>query len=149
MKVYIHSKELSTQYLSITKWKKRVTLQRRRPSRLIECPRNETKGSHIRPPPDTECSKNHHFWDLLAKDACGSGGAQSCLTLCDPMDCSPPGPSVHRISQARILEWVAISSSRGSSRPKDRTLVSYISCKEKDWLFFAASLGLFKNEKKN
>ena len=40
---------------------------------------------------------------------------QSCLTLYDPMDCSPPGSSVHRILQARILEWVAISFSRGSS----------------------------------
>ena len=38
--------------------------------------------------------------------------AQSCLTLCDPMDCSPPGSSVHGTSQARILEWVAISYSR-------------------------------------
>ena len=38
---------------------------------------------------------------------------QSCLTLCDPMDCSPPGSSVHGISQARVLEWVAISFSRG------------------------------------
>ena len=42
--------------------------------------------------------------------------AQSCLTLRDPMDCSPPGSSVHGILQARILEWVAISFSRGSSR---------------------------------
>ena len=50
--------------------------------------------------------------------------AQSCLTLCDPMDCSPPGSSLHGILQARILEWVAISSSRGSSRPRDRTWVS-------------------------
>ena len=41
---------------------------------------------------------------------------QSCPPLCDPMDCSPPGSSVHEILQARILEWVAISSSRGSSR---------------------------------
>ena len=41
--------------------------------------------------------------------------AQSCLTLCDPTDCSPPGSSVHGISQSRILEWVAILSSRGSS----------------------------------
>ena len=41
--------------------------------------------------------------------------AQSCLTLCDPMDCSPPGFSVHGISQARMLEQVAISFSRGSS----------------------------------
>ena len=40
---------------------------------------------------------------------------QLCLTLCDPMDCSPPGSSVHGILQARIVEWVAISSSRGSS----------------------------------
>ena len=38
---------------------------------------------------------------------------QSCLTLCDPMDCNPPGFSVHGIPQARILEWVVISSSRG------------------------------------
>ena len=42
-------------------------------------------------------------------------------TLCDPMDCSLPGSFVHRILQARILEWVAISSSRRSSRPRDRT----------------------------
>ena len=41
--------------------------------------------------------------------------AQSCPTLCDPMDCSPPCSSVHGILQARILEWVAISFSRGSS----------------------------------
>ena len=50
--------------------------------------------------------------------------AQSCPTLCDPVDCSLPGSSVHGIFQARILEWVAISFSRGSSRPRDRTLVS-------------------------
>ena len=46
--------------------------------------------------------------------------AESCLTLCDPMDCSPPGSSVHGILQARILEWAAISSSRGSFQPRDR-----------------------------
>ena len=45
---------------------------------------------------------------------------QSCLTLCDPMDCSLPGFSVYGISQARILEWVAISSFRGSSRDLPR-----------------------------
>ena len=48
----------------------------------------------------------------------------SCPTLCDPMDCSPPGSSVHGVPQARILEWVAISSSKGSSRPRDRTCAS-------------------------
>ena len=46
---------------------------------------------------------------------------QSCPTLCDLMDCSPPGPSVHRIFQTRILEWVSISFSRGSSWPRDQT----------------------------
>ena len=45
----------------------------------------------------------------------------ACLTLCDPMDCSPPHSSVHGIFQARVLEWVAISFSRGSSQPRDRT----------------------------
>ena len=54
--------------------------------------------------------------------------AQSRLTLCYPMDCSLPGPSVDAISQARMLEWVAVSSSRGSSRPRDRTHVPYVSC---------------------
>ena len=53
---------------------------------------------------------------------------QSCPTLCDPMDCSPPGPSVHGTSQVRILEWVAISPSKGSSRPRDQICISYISC---------------------
>ena len=45
--------------------------------------------------------------------------AQLCPTLCDPVDCSPPGSSAHGILQARILEWVAISFSRGSSQLKD------------------------------
>ena len=52
---------------------------------------------------------------------------QLCLTLWDPWDCSPPG-SVVGISQARILEWVAISFSRGSSQPSDRTCISCVSC---------------------
>ena len=51
---------------------------------------------------------------------------QPCLTLCDPMDRSLPGSSLHGIHQARVLEWVAISFSRGSSRPRDRTQVSRI-----------------------
>ena len=52
--------------------------------------------------------------------------AQSCPTLCNPMDCSPPGSSVHGIFQARILERDAISFSRGSSWPRDWTQVSCI-----------------------
>ena len=52
--------------------------------------------------------------------------AQSCLTLCDPVDCSSPGSSVHGVLQASKLEWVAISFSRGSSWPRDWTQVSRI-----------------------
>ena len=51
---------------------------------------------------------------------------QLCPTLCDPMDCSPPGSSVCGTLQARILEWVAIPFSGGSSRPRDGTQVSWI-----------------------
>ena len=52
--------------------------------------------------------------------------AQSCPTLCNPMNCSPRGSSVYGILQARILEWVAISFSRGSSQPRDPTWVFWI-----------------------
>ena len=54
--------------------------------------------------------------------------AQLCLSLCDSVDCSLPGYSVHGISQARILECVVISYSRGSSCPRDRTHIFYVSC---------------------
>ena len=52
--------------------------------------------------------------------------AQSCPTLCDPMNCSLSGSSIHGIFQAKVLEWGAIAFSRGSSRPRDRTQVSLI-----------------------
>ena len=52
--------------------------------------------------------------------------AQSCLTLCDPMDCSPPAPLPMGILQARIRKWVAMPSFRGSSQPRDQTQVSCI-----------------------
>ena len=61
---------------------------------------------------------------------------QLCPTLCDPMDRSPPGSSVYGMLQARILEWVAMLSSRGSSQPRDWTCVSYISCIDR---FFTSS----------
>ena len=51
------------------------------------------------------------------------------LSLWDPMDCSSPGSSVHGIFQARVLEWVAFSFSRGSSQLRDQTLVSCIICR--------------------
>ena len=52
--------------------------------------------------------------------------AKSCMTLCDPIDYSLPGSCVHEIFQARILEWVAMPSSRGSSKPRDGTHVSCV-----------------------
>ena len=62
--------------------------------------------------------------------------AQSCSTLCDPMNCSPPGSSVHGILQARILEWVAIPFSRGSSWPRDWAWLSHAAGR-----FFTEPLG--------
>ena len=66
---------------------------------------------------------------------------QSCLTFCDPMDCSLPGSSVHGIFQARILDWVVISYSRGSSWPRDWTHASYVSCTGRQILCHCATLG--------
>ena len=64
---------------------------------------------------------------------------QSCLTFCDHMSCSSPGSSVHGIIQARILEWFAISSSRGPSKPRDWTQVSYVSCISRQILYHWAT----------
>ena len=66
--------------------------------------------------------------DKAMTNLAGGGGlvAQSCLTLCNPMDGSTPGSSVHRISQAGVLKWLAIPFSRGSSQPRDWTWVSHI-----------------------
>ena len=61
--------------------------------------------------------------------------AQLCLTLCSPMDCSLPDSSVHGISQARVLEWVAISSFRRSSWLRDQTPISYVSCISR-WILY-------------
>ena len=66
---------------------------------------------------------------------------QLCPILCNPMDCSPPGSSVRGILQARILEWVAIFSCRGSSQPGDGTHVSCISCIGRWVLYHYCHLG--------
>ena len=65
--------------------------------------------------------------------------AQLCLILCDPVDCSPPGSSVYGIFQARILEWVTISYSRGSSWPRDQTHVFCASCIGKQILYHCST----------
>ena len=64
---------------------------------------------------------------------------QSCLTLWDPMNYSPPGSSVHGILQGKILEWVAMPSSRGSSQPRGQTHVSCVSCTGRQVLYLWAT----------
>ena len=66
---------------------------------------------------------------------------QSCPTLCHPMNCSLPGSSVHGIFQAIVLEWIAISFSGGSSRPRDQTWVSLIV--DRRFTFWATSKSPF------
>ena len=61
--------------------------------------------------------------------------------FCDPMNYSPPGSSVHGIFQARVLEWVAISCSRGSSGPRDWTCISWVSCIGRQILYLLSHLG--------
>jgi len=74
---------------------------------------------------------------------------QSCLTLCNPMDCSQPGSSVHGILQARILEWVAMPSSRGYCQPRDQTQVSYASCIGRWLLYHYRHLGYVLESSQN
>ena len=78
--------------------------KKKRAIKLIQKPINEVKRSEVK-------------WSEFA---------QSCPTLCDPMECSLPGFSVHGIFKAIVLEWIAISFSRGSSQPRDWTQVSRI-----------------------
>ena len=68
----------------------------------------------------------YQWYDLMVYFPVCIQSLQSCLTLCDPMDCSPPVSSVHGILQARILEWLASPFSRGSSQSRDQTQVSCI-----------------------
>ena len=58
------------------------------------------------------------------------------IWLCEPLDCSPPGSSVCRIFQARILQWLTISSSRGSSWPRDQTCIACVFCIGKRVLYY-------------
>ena len=72
-----------------------------------------------------KCTNTEHILHIITGES-ESEVAQSCPTLCDPMPCRLPGSSLHGILQARVLEWVAISFSRGSSQPRDRNQVSRI-----------------------
>ena len=83
----------------------------------LQCPHPQTTDNH----------RDVELKGLYVRCVCiCAKSLQLCLTLCDPMDCSPPGSSFHEILQARILEWVAISTSRRISQPRDWTQVSRI-----------------------
>ena len=95
----------------------------------------ETKGSVLKgrrlKERLTEKKKDKFLWKTHSGPpaqacVCVYSVTQSCPTLCDPMDCSPPDSSVHGILQARIMEWVAMPSSRGSFQPRDWTHISCI-----------------------
>ena len=93
------------------------------------------------------CTARKRGWEqskvkasLTFKTMCVCMCAQLYPTLCRVTDCSPPGSSVHGISQARRLEWVAISSSRGSSWPRDWNHVSCVSCIGR-WILYQLSHG--------
>ena len=75
----------------------------------------------------------------LSTAAAAARSPQSCLTLCDPMDGSPPGSSVHEILQARILEWVANSFPWGSFLSRDRMYVSCVSWTGRQILYHCAT----------
>ena len=78
---------------------------------------------------------------LRAKVCVHAKSLPSCPTHCDPMDCRSPGSSVLGILQARRLEWVAVSLSRGSSPPRDQIHVSYVSCIGRPFLYHWRHLG--------
>ena len=86
-----------------------------------------TFEDHCSRSPVVQSTEDHQQGEpVLKPTSCACVHAQSlqsCPTLCDPMDCSPRGSSVHGILQARILEWIAISFSRGSSWPRDGTRI--------------------------
>ena len=98
------------------------------PSRLL-CPwnspgKNTGGGCHFLPQGIFPLLGSVTCYCFLSHIKSESEVTQSCLTLCNLMDCSLPGSSVHGIFQARVLEWMAISFSRRSSRPRDWTRVS-------------------------
>ena len=92
-------------------------------------------GQYLSPRPREDLK-----WSL-AVSCVPAKSLQWCLTLCHPMDHSLPGFSVHGILQARILEWVAMPSSRGSSRSRVQTCISYIFCIGRRVLYHKCHLG--------
>ena len=94
---------------------------------LLNIPARQPETAVLKPISEPLCKlkSDQGPWKAFISVGCVSVSvAQSCPTFCDPMDHSPSGSSVHEIIQARILEWVAIPFSRGSSWPRDGTWVS-------------------------
>ena len=83
--------------------------------------------------------KTHALTDNSSLFYCVCSVTQSCLTLCDPMDCIPPGSNVPGIVQASILEWVAISSPREPPLPRDHTCISCVLCTGRRILYHCAT----------
>ena len=107
-------------------------------SRGSSQPRDRTHVSYISCIGRRVLYHEQHLGSPEMKAAAAAAAAkslQSCLTLCDPMDCSPSGSSVHEILQTGILEWIAMPSFRGTSQPRDRTHVSYVSCTGRQALY--------------
>ena len=116
-------------------------------SHLVSC-LSQVRGPWAIPSKEILCltlvrsSTSHKRWVIKKQCACMRAKLlQLCLTVCDPMGCNPSGSSVHGILQARILEWVAMPSSRGSSLPRDRTCISYISYISRQVLYHYRHLG--------
>ena len=106
----------------------RTSLQAHKDSRVVQKKLNESVAS-------SSAWFHDGLWSIMAPENCPARGdcilvcvqsLQSCLTLCNPLDYSPPSSSVHGILQARILEWVAMPSSRESSQPGVQTCISCI-----------------------
>ena len=124
-KYWVHTLELvsSNYWAHVLQWLKPVCLE------LVLCNKesHSNKSVHSNRPKAKKKDMKIRVCVCVCVCACAQS-THSCLTLCDPVDCSLPGCSVHGIFQAGILQWVAISYSRGFSQPRDWRCISYVSC---------------------
>ena len=110
------------------------------PSYLSRClcwERTPQMGKHLQPDP----RPGSPTLSLSVCTCLPAKSLQSCVILRDSMDCSPPGSSVHGTLQARILEWVTMPSSRGSSQLRDQNCISGISCIDRQVVYSLSHLG--------
>ena len=117
-----------TKRLGLDPWVGKISWRRERPPTPVFCPREFHRLYSPWGCKELDSTERLNWTELNWCYVRCAKSLQLCLTLCNPMDHSPSGSSVHETSQARILEWVAVPSSRGSSQPRDGTRVSYVSC---------------------